>query len=133
MSTISSLPSGRSIISVKGAPETLKSMILPSSLPAWYDDVYKGYTREGSRVLALGLKELREGEMSAGKIREIAREEVESRLVFVGFLVFSCPLKEDAVKAIKMLADSSHRVCLSGPFNHMRSTNHSFTVRYDHW
>jgi len=29
--------------------------------------------------------------------------------MFAGFLVFHCPLKEDAVETLKMLADSSHR------------------------
>jgi magnesium-transporting ATPase (P-type) len=31
-------------------------------------------------------------------------------LKFVGFLVFHCPLKADAIESLKMLADSSHRV-----------------------
>jgi cation-transporting ATPase 13A1 len=38
---------------------------------------------------------------------------VESQLVFAGFLVFHCPLKADAVETLKMLADSSHRVCIA--------------------
>jgi len=38
---------------------------------------------------------------------------VESGLKFAGFLVFHCPLKPDAVKVLKMLADASHRVSLS--------------------
>jgi cation-transporting ATPase 13A1 len=37
---------------------------------------------------------------------------VESGLRFAGFLVFHCPLKEDAVETLRMLADSSHRVSL---------------------
>jgi hypothetical protein len=40
----------------------------------------------------------------------LARTEVESGLRFAGFLVFHCPLKEDAVETLRMLADSSHRV-----------------------
>lgn len=31
----------------------------------------------------------------------------------MGFLVFHCPLKSDAVETLKMLADSSHRVSTS--------------------
>lgn len=30
-------------------------------------------------------------------------------MTFAGFLVFHCPLKQDAVETLKMLADSSHR------------------------
>ncbi|KAJ3489244.1 hypothetical protein NLJ89_g11549 [Agrocybe chaxingu] len=105
MSTISSLPGGRLVASVKGAPETIKGML--SSIPPWYDEVYKGYTRQGSRVLALGWKELET--MGGEKVNKLHRGQVESALVFAGFLVFHCPLKPDAVESLKMLADSSHR------------------------
>jgi cation-transporting ATPase 13A1 len=56
MSTISSLPGGRLVAAVKGAPETIKKML--ESVPNDYDDTYKWYTRQGSRVLALGMKEM---------------------------------------------------------------------------
>jgi cation-transporting ATPase 13A1 len=56
MSTISSLPGGKLVAAVKGAPETIKKML--ESVPQDYDDTYKWYTRQGSRVLALGMKEM---------------------------------------------------------------------------
>ncbi|KZP27754.1 hypothetical protein FIBSPDRAFT_780640 [Athelia psychrophila] len=105
MSTISSLPNGKTLAAVKGAPETIKGML--KECPEWYDETYKWYTRRGSRVLALGSKEMET--MSGDKINKLSRESVESNLVFAGFLVFHCPLKADAVETIKMLADSSHR------------------------
>lgn len=43
-------------------------------------------------------------------MNKLARDQVETSLIFVGFLVFHCPLKSDAVDTLKMLADSSHRV-----------------------
>ena len=57
MSTISGITNtaGRTwVASVKGAPETLKGMY--NTVPEWYDDTYRYYTRRGSRVLALGTK-----------------------------------------------------------------------------
>ncbi|KAF8908091.1 endoplasmic reticulum Ca-transporting P-type ATPase [Gymnopilus junonius] len=105
MSTISSLPGGNLLAAAKGAPETIKTML--SAVPQDYDDVYKGFTRQGSRVLALAMKEMEP--LSSDKINKLHRAEVESKLNFVGFLVFHCPLKPDAVASIKMLADSSHR------------------------
>ena len=44
------------------------------------------------------------------QINKLHRADVESNLHFVGFLVFHCPLKPDAIDSLKMLSDSSHRV-----------------------
>ncbi|KAA1477020.1 endoplasmic reticulum Ca-transporting P-type ATPase [Dentipellis sp. KUC8613] len=105
MSTISSLPGGKGLIAVKGAPETIKGML--AEVPQHYDETYKWFTRRGSRVLALGMKEI--DSLSSDKINKMTRDQVESHLTFAGFLVFHCPLKPDAVESLKMLADSSHR------------------------
>lgn len=104
MSTISLLKSGKMFVGCKGAPETLKSMF--TELPSNYDEHYKYWARRGKRVLALGYKKLE------GKVKEVHRQDVESGLVFAGFLIFYCPLKEDSVAAIRMLNESSHRVFL---------------------
>ena len=56
MSTVSTLPSGKALVAVKGAPETIKRML--AHVPEWYDETFKWYTRRGSRVLALGTKEM---------------------------------------------------------------------------
>lgn len=56
MSTISRLPGGRTIAAVKGAPETIRGML--AQVPDGYDDTYKWFTRKGSRVLALGTKDM---------------------------------------------------------------------------
>ena len=59
MATISIVQSSpeakrRVLISVKGAPETLKGMFV--KVPAEYEKTYKGFAQRGSRVLALGYK-----------------------------------------------------------------------------
>ncbi|OCF39299.1 cation-transporting ATPase 13A1 [Kwoniella heveanensis CBS 569] len=107
MSTISAVSDGASrkwVAAVKGAPETLKGMY--NSVPEWYEETYRWYTRRGSRVLALGIKEMN---VKPEQINHIHRDEVECKLTFAGFLVFHCPLKPDAVETLKMLNDSSHR------------------------
>jgi len=50
---------------------------------------------------------------------------VESDLVFGGFLVFHCPLKPDAIEMVKMIGDSSHRVCFfpKSDYIHMIQSN----------
>lgn len=67
MSTVSSLKSGKALMAVKGAPETIKAML--ASVPDEYDETYKWFTRRGSRVLALGMKEM--DSMSTDKVREL--------------------------------------------------------------
>ena len=37
------------------------------------------------------------------------RDDVESTLIFAGFLVFFCPLKPDAKASVQMLNQASHR------------------------
>lgn len=56
MSTISTMPNGTALVSVKGAPETIKTML--QIVPDDYDETYKYFTRRGSRVLALGWKNI---------------------------------------------------------------------------
>ena len=64
MATISSTSSGKLLVAVKGAPETIKAML--TNAPEQYDKTYKWYTSKGSRVLALAIKEVEA--MSADKV-----------------------------------------------------------------
>lgn len=100
---------GRTLVAVKGAPETLRKMI--DKVPKAYEETYKTFTRNGSRVLALGYKYL-ENNISTSHINNINRNDAESHLSFAGFLVFHTPLKEDAINTVKMLNESSHRVVM---------------------
>ncbi|ODV96459.1 hypothetical protein PACTADRAFT_33629 [Pachysolen tannophilus NRRL Y-2460] len=97
---------GKTLVAVKGAPETIKSML--DNIPENYEDCFKSFTRSGSRVLALAYKYL-ENNISPSRVNKITREEVESNLIFGGFMIFHCPLKKDAVETVKMLNESSHR------------------------
>ncbi|KAI9281085.1 P-type ATPase [Sporodiniella umbellata] len=101
-----SLNGPKTFVAVKGAPETLKGMY--KQVPKDYVEIYRHYTRKGSRVLALGYKIL-DSQLSTSQINDLPRESVESNLCFAGFIVFTCPLKEDAVEALKELNASSHR------------------------
>ena len=99
------------LVSVKGAPETIRTMLVHA--PPKYEETFKYFTRNGARVLALAYKQLSgEAEFSQRHINNLAREDMESELTFAGFLVLQCPLKEDAIKAVHMLNESSHRVVM---------------------
>lgn len=98
-------------VGVKGAPETIRTMLV--EVPANYEETFKYFTRRGARVLALAYKYLSsEGELSTTKINALKREDVESKLQFAGFLVLQCPLKDDAKSTVRMLNESSHRVVM---------------------
>ncbi|CAK9682862.1 unnamed protein product [Candida parapsilosis] len=102
ISSINSLP-GKNFVAAKGAPETIRKMIIDA--PHHYEEIYKSFTRSGSRVLALAYKYL-DTNVNVNKVK---REEIESKLHFAGFIIFHCPLKADAIDTIKMLNESSHR------------------------
>ena len=103
--------SSSTIAAVKGAPETIRKYLV--HVPPNYEDTFKHFTRNGSRVLALGYKYLSEdAELGQTRINALKREDVEDQLHFAGFLVLQCPLKDDAKKAVQMLNESSHRVVM---------------------
>lgn len=103
ISTLTSFPPKQNLVSVKGAPETIRNMLV--EIPSNYEDIYKSFTRNGSRVLALAYKYID----SSVNVVKCKREDIELKLLFGGFIVFHCPLKEDSIESIKMLNESSHR------------------------
>ncbi|XP_065647295.1 endoplasmic reticulum transmembrane helix translocase isoform X2 [Hydra vulgaris] len=109
MSVIASVHSADSsatnyIVAVKGAPETLHGMFI--SVPEFYDSLHKKLTCNGGRIMALGHKDL--GSISPKEVREMKREDVESNLIFDGFIVLSCPLKLDSKSTIAEIQNASH-------------------------
>ena len=95
-------------VGAKGAPETIRNML--AKTPPDYDETFKHFTRNGGRVLALGYRYLSaESELGQTKINNLKREDVEKELIFAGFLVLQCPLKDDAMSSVRMLNESSHR------------------------
>lgn len=98
-------------VGAKGAPETIRKMLV--NTPPNYEETFKHFTRNGGRVLALAYKFLsEEGEWGQNRINDLKREQVESDLHFAGFLVLQCPLKDDAMEAVRALNESSHRVVM---------------------
>jgi manganese-transporting P-type ATPase len=98
-------------VGVKGAPETIRQMLIDT--PPKYEETFKHFTRNGGRVLALAYRFLsQESELGQNRINDLKREEVEKDLHFAGFLVLQTPLKEDAIRAVRMLNESSHRVVM---------------------
>ncbi|RLN89268.1 hypothetical protein BBJ28_00012660, partial [Nothophytophthora sp. Chile5] len=93
----------------KGAPEVLESIF--KKKPTYYRRVYRHYASKGCRVLALGYRVL-PLQRSVEELRQTPRQELESDLVFAGFLVLDCPLKDDTKRTIRELMISKHKVVM---------------------
>jgi len=95
----------------KGAPETLKMFLRPDSIPHDYDDISRHHMALGQRVLAMGYRELTSKE-AAGNLKDLNREDVESNLIFAGFLLLQCPIKSDSKAVVSELWGSGQRVVM---------------------
>ncbi|QSL64418.1 hypothetical protein MERGE_001719 [Pneumocystis wakefieldiae] len=83
--------SKKTFVAVKGAPEVLQKI---SRVPENYESIYRYFTKNGCRVLALGYKFL-EDRINISEINLLSREEIEN-----------------AASTIKTLNESSHRVIM---------------------
>lgn len=88
-------------VAMKGAPEVVRHYL--KSIPESYSE-YEVFARSGFRVLALAYKDLN------SKI--FIRDEVEKELTFVGFILYECKLKPDALATVKELTSSRHKVVM---------------------
>ncbi|MGL5900324.1 MAG: HAD-IC family P-type ATPase, partial [Lactobacillaceae bacterium] len=89
-------------VSCKGAPEIIKSLLV--NVPEDYDKYLK-FAEDGLRVIALAYKQI-------DNMKNISRTLVESNLLFAGFILLDCKLKEHAKETIKDLQDSNHKVIM---------------------
>ena len=79
---------------VKGSPEVIAQLCVPNTLPINYTHKLQEYTEQGFRVIAIGSKQVN-GVSS--------REEAESNLVFLGFMVMENKLKSISSETIETL------------------------------
>lgn len=97
-------------IFVKGAPEAMKEICTPSSIPADFDDLLNYYTHRGFRVICCASKYL--SRLSWEKLHSMDRSEVESRLQLTGFIVFENKLKEITTEIIEELNEANIRTIM---------------------
>jgi magnesium-transporting ATPase (P-type) len=88
----------------KGAPEILQTLL--SEVPDNYEEYYSYYVKHGYRVIALASKDLPDNV----KPLDISRNAAESNLVFAGFLIFQCPIKEDTLDKITKIKDAGCKI-----------------------
>jgi len=92
---------------VKGAPESIRDICVPESLPSDYDDLLNHYTHKGYRVIACATKY--ERKLSWMKVQKLSRADAESNLEFVGFIIFENKLKPTTSQVISELNQAGIR------------------------
>lgn len=83
---------------VKGAPESMRPLF--AKLPENYDELSNLYSSKGYRVLALGYKPFDHNTLDLDKL---TRTDVESNLIFCGFLLARSTVKKDCIVSISNL------------------------------
>ncbi|KAJ2455324.1 hypothetical protein EV183_000860 [Coemansia sp. RSA 2336] len=94
---------------VKGAPETIRGICLPETVPLDFDCVLGQHTQNGYRVIALAGKPL---DMPLDVAKRLTRAETECSLVFMGFVVFENRLKPESAGALCELSNAQIRTIM---------------------
>jgi cation-transporting ATPase 13A2 len=101
--------SKHSQIFVKGAPECMKDICRADSFPADYEELLSYYTHSGYRVIACAAKTIKVNWL---KLQKMKREEAESDLEFVGFIIFENKLKPSTTGIIEELERANIRTVM---------------------
>lgn len=85
----------------KGAPEIIKELCDPTSLPFNFDEVLEEYTEQGLRVIAVANSRY----PGLETVKDKTAAELESKMQFIGFLLFQNPLKPKTAETIQQLKE----------------------------
>jgi cation-transporting ATPase 13A3/4/5 len=108
-------------IYTKGTAEALKIICQPHSIPHNFEEVVASSAKQGTYQLAMGCRELSSEETTS--ILNLSRDEIENRLMFVGFINFNNAMKKDTPEVIRQLKEGDIRTV-------MISGDHIFTAIY---
>ena len=95
---------------VKGSFERIKEISEPNSIPPDFDRVTAQLAREGCYVLAMAHLDL--GEVDSDQVKDWTREQLESKVSFMGLVLFKNMLKPDTKDAIYRLKEGSTRTVM---------------------
>lgn len=127
-------------IYVKGAPECMKDICRPESFPVDYDELLSYYTHKGYRVIGCATKHI--NRLSWVKAQKMKREQAESDLDFVGFIIFENKLKPTTAAVLDELLQSNigtvmvtgdnilTAISVARESNLIDKTAHCFTPRF---
>ena len=100
----------------KGAPERIKEICDPKTIPPDFNEVYKYYSSKGFRILGLAFKNIK---LKMRHILQIKREYIENNLIFIGFLIIENKLKEGTKDTIIELDNADYRMVMASGDNMM--------------
>ena len=105
------------MVCMKGAAEVVYTFL--KEKPPLYFPTIEKWSRRGYRILSLAYKPFPlPPPSSPSSLGLVERSQVERELLFLGFLLFECPLKSPSFPAISQLAHSNHfLVILTGDFH----------------
>ncbi|KAF9177839.1 hypothetical protein BGZ51_000548 [Haplosporangium sp. Z 767] len=92
---------------VKGAPEAMIDICIKESLPLDYKERLLYYTHHGYRVIACATKSL--PTLNFVRAQRVKREQIESELTFLGFIVFENKLKPTTASVVTTLSNARIR------------------------
>ncbi|RUS24045.1 hypothetical protein BC938DRAFT_474212 [Jimgerdemannia flammicorona] len=92
---------------VKGAPEVMSEICLKETMPRDYQERLHYYTHRGYRVIACASKSL--GNVKWHKLQKLKRQEVETGLTFLGFVIFENKLKPGTTSVVRTLQGANIR------------------------
>ena len=82
----------------KGSPENIRNICDKTTIPKNFDETLDVYTNKGYRVLALAAKSII---TNLQQIQILTREQVETNLIFLGFLIIENKLKAETKDSIE--------------------------------
>ena len=94
---------------IKGSPEKIRELCIPSSIPQNFHRVLMKYTENGHRVLGVATKTLA---IRENQIQEVNREEIENDFFFLGFLIMENKLKPVTTRIINELQKAAIRTIM---------------------
>ena len=92
----------------KGAPEELKELCKPETVPANFHEILRDYAQQGFRVIGLAYKPML-AEAKWHKVQKMKRDAIEKELCFLGLLVMQNKLKPETTPVIAELKEAAIR------------------------
>ncbi|KAH6698709.1 ATPase [Verticillium dahliae] len=92
-------------IYVKGAPECMRDICREESFPSDYEEQLAYYTHKGYRVIGCATRHI--PKLNWVKVQKMKRDQVESDLDFVGFIIFENKLKPTTTSVLRELHESN--------------------------